>query len=163
MNNCLVGVATYHKIGLAYKSPSAGMIVSYKSCCQTQNNNHAIGVRSIMCNWRYTVQRPETSFVRGGGMGCGTIFKRGELWQQMTKNAWLTINQRGALTLSWEEGQRGPTLATAVNERKAIDRNKDLNVCVLFNTLIMVWVFRGSPNWYLQFYTSKSVVLNYLF
>ena len=36
-------------------------------------------------------------------------------------------------------------------------------MCALFNTLIMVWVFRGSPNLYLQFYTCKSVVLNCLF
>ena len=49
----------------------------------------------------------------------------------MTKNAWLNINQRGALTLSWEEGQKAPTLATAVNERKAIDCSKDFNVCTI--------------------------------
>ena len=43
------------------------LIVSCKSTCQTQNSHHAIGVRPLVCNWRYTVPMLENSSTSGGG------------------------------------------------------------------------------------------------
>src|SRR5271157_3279685 len=111
------------------------VIVSCKSLCQTQNIHHAIGVRPLMCNWRYTVPRLENSSTGGGGgVGWCTTFKRVSCDNKLkTWRGLIKIN--GTLTLRWWAGggrrSPGQTLATAVVRPKAIIvvRSKDLNVC----------------------------------
>ena len=142
------------------------LIVSCKSSCRTQNIHHSIGVRPPMCNWRYTVPRLENSSTGGGGgVGWCTTFKRVSCDNKLkTLRGLIKIN--GTLTLRWWTGggvapRAKPWLRRLLGPRLLIAVR--IWMCVLFNTLIMVWVCRGSPNLYLQFYTSKSVVLNCLF
>ena len=113
------------------------LIVSCKSSCRTQNIHHSIGVRPLMCNWRYTVPRLENSSTGGGGRGgvagwCTTV-KRVSCDNKL-KTLRVLIKINGTLTLRWWAGggvaPPGQTLATAVTRPKAIDRSKDLNVFI---------------------------------
>ena len=123
----------------------------------------------MVCNRRYTVTKLENSFTggMGGAGGVGHELQAGELWQQISNIVWLNQNQRGTeVKLMGGRGLPsfpGPNLATAVIGPKAIDRSKDLNVCSTIQYVDNGLTFLSSPNWYLQFYKSKSVVLNCLF
>src|SRR5208282_533956 len=75
--------------------------------CRTQNIYHSIGVRPLMCNWRYTVPRLENSS-RGGGGGGGmvgwcTTFKRLSFDNKLkTLRGLIKITR--TLTLRWWAG-----------------------------------------------------------
>ena len=110
------------------------LIVSCKSSCRTQNIHHSIGVRPLMCNWRYTVHRLENCSTGGGGggmAGWGTTFKR-----FICDNKWKTSCGLIKINVTLVGGRGGgvappgQTLATAVVRLKVIDRSKDLNVCI---------------------------------
>src|SRR5208282_2404926 len=88
------------------------LIVSCESSCRTQHIHHSIGVRSLLCNWRYTVPRLENSSTggeEGAGWRDGARPSSGLAVTIIKNIAWLNKNQRDTdVTLV---GGRGASLS----------------------------------------------------